>query len=89
MKLNLNYIITLVLCCFEQFVRLIPMFLPSVGEKAHYFAKAARKKAEYEIGIKQHIDNLNETAMEISTTSSMNTNEDVELEVNSQIVKVL
>ncbi|KAJ0519949.1 putative High mobility group box domain superfamily [Helianthus annuus] len=58
-------------------------------EKAPYFAKAARKKAEYEIDIKQHIDNLNETAMEISRTSSMNTNEDVELEVNSQIVKVL
>ncbi|MFS7980233.1 putative chromatin remodeling & transcriptional activation HMG family [Helianthus anomalus] len=59
------------------------------SEKAPYIAKAARKKAEYEIAVKQHNDNLNETAMEISTSSSMNTNEDVELEVNSQIVKVL
>ncbi|XP_022010201.1 high mobility group B protein 3-like [Helianthus annuus] len=59
------------------------------SEKAPYFAKAARKKADYEIAIKQHIDNLNETGMEISTSSSMNTHEDVELEVNSQIVKVL
>ncbi|MFS7980236.1 putative chromatin remodeling & transcriptional activation HMG family [Helianthus anomalus] len=59
------------------------------SEKAPYFAKAARKKAEYEIAIKQHIDNMNETAMEISTTLSMNTNEDAELEVNSQIGKVM
>ncbi|KAM0017228.1 putative chromatin remodeling & transcriptional activation HMG family [Helianthus debilis subsp. tardiflorus] len=51
------------------------------SEKAPYFAKAARKKAEYEIAIKQHIDNLNQTAMEISTSSSMNAHEDVEQEI--------
>ncbi|KAI7727759.1 hypothetical protein M8C21_013149, partial [Ambrosia artemisiifolia] len=49
---------------------------------------AARKKAEYEIAIKQHNDNLIEAAMEISS-SSINTHEDVEQEVSSQIVNVL
>ncbi|KAI7727769.1 hypothetical protein M8C21_013159 [Ambrosia artemisiifolia] len=46
--------------------------------KAPYVAKAARKKAEYEIAIKQHNDNLNDDAMEISSSSSINTHEDVE-----------
>ncbi|KAJ0744421.1 putative chromatin remodeling & transcriptional activation HMG family [Helianthus annuus] len=56
------------------------------SEKAPYVAKAARKKAEYEIAIKQHNDNLSETAMEISTSSSINTHEDVEQEVSSQVI---
>ncbi|KAI3774902.1 hypothetical protein L1987_49465 [Smallanthus sonchifolius] len=42
----------------------------SDSEKAPYVAKAARKKAEYEIAIKQHNDDLNETAP-VSKSSSL------------------
>ncbi|MFS7965419.1 hypothetical protein Hanom_Chr09g00762051 [Helianthus anomalus] len=58
-------------------------------EKAPYVAMAARKKVEYAFAIKQDNDNMIETAMEIYTSSSMNTREDVELENSSQIMKLL
>nr|XP_043622717.1 DNA-binding protein MNB1B-like [Erigeron canadensis] len=42
----------------------------SESEKAPYVAKAATKKAEYGVAVKQHNDNLNEEAKEKSASTS-------------------
>ncbi|XP_024978918.1 HMG1/2-like protein [Cynara cardunculus var. scolymus] len=58
----------------------------SNSEKAPYVAKAATKKAEYGIAMKQHNDDLNGTAKEKSAStskSSSDTHDDVEQEASS------
>ncbi|KAK9078178.1 hypothetical protein SSX86_002235 [Deinandra increscens subsp. villosa] len=56
----------------------------SDSEKAPYVAKAAKKKAEYEIAMKLYLnDEINESASTLKSSSSLNTHGDVEREAAS------